>query len=119
MWKPNRVNHQYFLLLQNCYLQIVFPAVIDKDGITPYLPIPIGRRLRPPGLSATTERMPQQPIYQCQLEGGYDPLVLSATTERMLRHPVLSATTNKMLLHPIYQLLLEGGNKPLHACFLP
>ena len=41
-----------------------------------------------------------EPIYQQLLEGGYDPLVLSAATERML-------------LHPIYQLLLEGGYDPL------
>ena len=40
------------------------------------------------------------PIYQLLLEGGYDPLVLSSTTERML-------------LHPIYQLLLEEGYNPL------
>ena len=52
-----------------------FPVAKDKDGITPCLPIPIGRILRPPGLSATTERMPQHPIYHFQLEGGYDPLV--------------------------------------------
>ena len=74
-WNPNRVNHQYVLLLQNFYLQIVFPAATDKDGITPCLPIPIGRRLRTLILSATTERMLRHPIYQCQLEGGYDPLV--------------------------------------------
>ena len=41
----------------------------------PYLPIPIGRRLRPPSLLVTTEWMLQHPIYQCQLEGGYNPLV--------------------------------------------
>ena len=75
MWKPNRVNHQYILLLQNCYLQIVLPASTDKDVITPCLLIPIGRRLRPPGLSSTTERMLQHPVYQCQLEGGYNPPV--------------------------------------------
>ena len=75
MWNPNRVNHQYVLLLQNCYLQIVLPAAIDKDGITPCLTIPIGRRLPPPSLSATNERTLRDPIYQCQLEGGYDPLV--------------------------------------------
>ena len=68
------VNHKYILLLQNCYLQIVFPTAIDKDGITPYLPIPIGRSLQPPGLLATTKRMLRHPIYQCQLEGGFNPL---------------------------------------------
>ena len=74
-WNPNRVNHQYFLLLQNCYLQIVFPATTDKDGITPYLPATTWRMLRAHGLSSTTERMPRHPIYQLPLEGGYDPLV--------------------------------------------
>ena len=34
-WNPNWVTHQYFLLLQICYLQIVFPTTTDKDGITP------------------------------------------------------------------------------------
>ena len=63
-WKPNWVNHQYILLLQNCYLQIVFSAATNKDGITPYLPIPIGRRIQPPGLSAMTERILHHPIYQ-------------------------------------------------------
>ena len=38
-------------------LQIVFPATTDKDGTTPYLPTTIGRRLRPPILSAATERI--------------------------------------------------------------
>ena len=56
-WNPNRVNHQYVLLLQNCYLQIVLHTVTDKDGITPYLPATTGRRLRPPSLLATIERM--------------------------------------------------------------
>ena len=40
-----------------------------------------------------------QPIYRKPLEGGNDPLILSAATERMLRHP-------------IYQLPLEGGYDP-------
>ena len=75
MWKPNRVNHQYVLLLQNGYLQIVFPISIDKDGITPYLPATTRRRLCPPGLSATTERMLRHPIYHQRLEGGYESLV--------------------------------------------
>ena len=71
------------------------------------------------------------PIYQQLLEVGYDPLDLSAATERMLLHPiykllleggydpvVLSAATERMLLHPIYQLLLEGGYDPLlKGCF--
>ena len=48
----------------------------------------------------TNEMMLQHPIYQQLLEGGCDPLVLSASTERIL-------------LHPIYQLLLEGGYNPL------
>ena len=39
-------------------------------------------------------------IYQQLLEGGFDPLVLLASTEMMLRHP-------------IYQLPLEGGYNPL------
>ena len=51
---------------------------IDKDGITPCLPIPTRMRLRPPDLSATAERMLQNPIYQCQLEGGYDTLFTNA-----------------------------------------
>ena len=75
MWNPNRVNHQYVLLLQNCYLQIVFPIAIDKDGITPYLPTTIGMRIRTPDLSATTEMILQHHTYQQPLEGGYDPLV--------------------------------------------
>ena len=75
MWNPNRVNHQYLLLLQNCYLQIIFPIATNKDGITPYLLETTGRRLRPPGLSATTKRILQHPIYQLLLEGGYVPLV--------------------------------------------
>ena len=62
-WKSNWANHQYFLLLQNCYLQIVFPPATDKDRITPYLKATIGRRIQPPGLSATTERMLRHPIY--------------------------------------------------------
>ena len=45
------------------------------------------------------------PIYQQLLEGGYNPLVLSATTERMLQHL-------------IYQLLLEGGYDPLVSMLL-
>ena len=39
-------------------------------------------------LSAATERMLQHPIYQLPLEGGYDPLVLSTTTVRMLLNPI-------------------------------
>ena len=66
------VNHQYILLLQTCYLQIVFPNAIEKDVITPYLPANTGRRLWPPGLSATAERILWHPIYQLPLEGGYD-----------------------------------------------
>ena len=46
----------------------------DKDGISPYLPATTGRRLRPPVFSATINRMLLHPIYQLQLEGGYDPL---------------------------------------------
>ena len=53
----------------------IFSCYYNKDGITPYLPIPIGRRLQPPSLLATTERILQRPIYQFQLEGGYNPLV--------------------------------------------
>ena len=75
MWNPNKVNHQYVLLLKNYYLQIVFLAATDKDGITLYLPATTGRRLQPPGLSATTERMLRHPIYQLPLEGVYDPLI--------------------------------------------
>ena len=94
MWNPNRVNDQYRLLLQNCYLQIVFPAATDKDGITPYLPIPIGRRLRPLGLSAMTERILQHPIYQFQLEGCYSPLVYQ------LQHPAGLLPTLAPPCHP-------------------
>ena len=50
------------------------PAYIDKDGTTPYLPTTIGRRLRPPCLSSTTERMLRHPVYQLPMEGGYNPL---------------------------------------------
>ena len=74
LWKPNWVNHQYFLLLQNYYLQIVFLAATDKYGITPYLPASTGRRIQHPILSATTDRMLLHPIYQLLLEGGYNPL---------------------------------------------
>ena len=74
-WKANWVNHQYFLLLENCYLQIVFPATTDKDGIIPSLLETTRRRLWPPRLSGTTERMLQHPISQLLMEGGYDPLV--------------------------------------------
>ena len=49
-------------------------SITDKDGTTPYLPATIGRKLQPPGLSATTKRMLLHPIYQPLLEGGYDPL---------------------------------------------
>ena len=56
-WKPNRVNNQYVLLLQNCYLQIVFPTTTDKDGITPYLLAATGRRLGTHFLPANTERI--------------------------------------------------------------
>ena len=84
MWKPNRVNHQYVLLLQNYYLQIIFLAAIDKDGFTPYLPETTGRSQRPPGLSATTKRMLRHPVYQQPLEGGYDPLVYQLLLKLML-----------------------------------
>ena len=33
-------------------------------------------------------RMVLHPIYQQLLEGGYDPLVLSAANKMMLRHPI-------------------------------
>ena len=46
-WNPNRVNRQYVLLLQNCVLQIVFLLL--------------------------QTRMVLHPIYQYQLEGGYEP----------------------------------------------
>ena len=93
---------------------------------------------KPPTLSITAKlyftngfclllqtRILLHPIYQLLLEGGYDPLVLSAATERMLQHPiyqlplkggydplVLSAATKRMLRNPIYQLPLEGGYNP-------
>ena len=67
------VNHQYFLLLQNYYLQIVFPTTIDKDGITPYLLATTGRRLRPPSLSVVTERMLRHPIYQLPVASFHTP----------------------------------------------
>ena len=51
------------------------PATINKDGTAPYLPTTTGRSLGHPGLSATTESMFLYPIYQPQLEGGYEPLV--------------------------------------------
>ena len=70
--------------------------------------MPIGRRLRLPGLSATTEIMLQHPIYQCQLEGGYNPLVYqlqlkgcyntlftNANWKEGLRPPSLSATIER------------------------
>ena len=73
-WKPNWVNHQYFLLFQNCYLQIVFswcykqwwyytlftsnywkeattPYFVSynwQDATTTYLPASTGRRLQHP-----------------------------------------------------------------------
>ena len=50
-------------------------ASIDKDGTTPYLPANTGRRIRPPSLSVSTERMLLHPIYHLLLEGGYDLLV--------------------------------------------
>ena len=77
-------------------------ATTDKDGTTPYLPTTTGRRLWPPSLSSTIERMLLHPIYQLLLEAGYDPQGLPTTTERML-------------LHHIYQLLLGGGYDPLAA----
>ena len=49
MWNPNRVNHQYVLLLQNYVLQLVFLLL--------------------------QTRMVLHPIYQYQLEGCYDTLV--------------------------------------------
>ena len=41
------------------------------------------------------------PIYQQELQGGYDPLVLSASTERMLLHPSLTKTTGRRLWPPV------------------
>ena len=73
-WNPNWVNHQYFLLLQNCVYKQFMPAATDKDGITPYFPSITGRRLRPPGLSTTTEMMLRHPIQKQLLEGGYNPI---------------------------------------------
>ena len=46
-----------------------------KDATTHCLPATTGRRLRPPCLSAATERMLQHPIYKIPLEGIYNPLV--------------------------------------------
>ena len=89
LWKPNWVNHQYFLLLQNCYLQIVFLAFTDKDGITPYLPATTGRSLRPLDLSATTERMLQHPINQLPLERAYDPLAGLLSSLAPPNHPYM------------------------------
>ena len=44
-WKPNWVNHQCFLLLQNYIYKYFMLATIDKDGTTPYLPTTSGRRI--------------------------------------------------------------------------
>ena len=49
LWKPNWVNHQYFLLLQNYIYKYFMLAIIDKDGTTPYLLATTRRRLRPLG----------------------------------------------------------------------
>ena len=69
----------YWLQLKGCYNTLFTNANWKED--------------RTPGLLATTERMLQHPIYQFQLEGGYNPLV--------------------------YQLQIKGGNNPLQAYFLP
>ena len=50
------------------------PATTDKDGTTPYLLETTGRRIQPPILLATTDRMLLHPIHQLLLEGGYNPL---------------------------------------------
>ena len=55
----------YKLQLKGCY-NTIFTNSNWKEDTTQY---------NPPGLSATTERMLQHPIYQFQLEGGYNPLV--------------------------------------------
>ena len=88
-WNPNWVNHQYFLLLQNYILQIVFSYYYRQrwyytlftsnywkeamtlgfinfywnDAATPYLPSTTRRRLRPPCRHVACPSASQPPLY--------------------------------------------------------
>ena len=62
--KTTNTSYYCKILFTNSF----FPATTYKDGTTPYLPENTGRRLRPPSLSFTIERMLRHPIYPLPLE---------------------------------------------------
>ena len=93
-WNPIWVNHQYFLLLQNSYLQMVFsyyyrqgwyytlftsnywkeettPYFIIynwQDATTPYLPATTGRRLQPPTALMPSLDPPYHPLFSYDIQ---------------------------------------------------
>ena len=73
-WNSNSVNHQYFQLLQNYILQIVYSCYYRQGWYYTLLTSNYWKEATTPGLSTTIQRMVHNLVYQIQLEGGYKPL---------------------------------------------
>ena len=91
-------------------------ATTDKDATTPYLLTTTRRRLRPPGSSATIERMLRHPIYQRPMEGGYDPHAGLFTALAPPNHPYMIIQSLTFVHLWIFQLNVQ---RPLFEILNP